>query len=76
MNVHANNDKKKTLEILQSLSKESYRISSLVGFKYTAVEFLNEEKLDLKGLYYLDLGRYCKFETQESFASFLEKLKQ
>ncbi len=79
MNVHGKPDRSKnnnTVEILKSLSKETYKISSLVGFKYTAVDFLNEEKWDLRGLYYLDLDDYCSFETQESFDSFLEKLKQ
>ena len=64
------------MEILKSLSEETYKISSLVGFKETAVDFFNEEKWDLRGLYYLDLNRKCSFETQASFDSFLEKLKQ
>ena len=76
MNVHGKSRGDNTVEILKSLSEETYKISSLVGIQRIAVDFLNQEKWDLRGLYYLDLNKDCSFETQESFDSFLEKLKQ
>ena len=64
MNVHAKSNKdNNTVEILKSLSKETKRIRSLVGFKEIDVDFLNEEKWDLRDLYYLDLAYDCSFET-------------